>query len=201
MNPGATAPPPATCGVAFKEWARVCEALASGRQSLILRKGGVEEGPGGFAPEHPVFWLYPTRVHQAEQGLKADARPAGGGSPAPAPGDTIGLPGLAVVGVVGRVEREGDLEALDGLHVWTAETVGKRFHYRSPGLWVLGVRVYRAEPPAVVPVTEAHAGCKTWVPLEVAPGTGGLAPALGETEFGSRMRRLRSILGAEATPR
>ena len=30
---------------AFKEWAAVCAALDSGRQTLILRKGGLHEGP------------------------------------------------------------------------------------------------------------------------------------------------------------
>jgi len=50
--------------------ARICDALAEGRQSLILRKGGIAEGPRGFVPEHDTFWLYPTHVHQAEQGLR-----------------------------------------------------------------------------------------------------------------------------------
>ena len=36
--------------IAFKEWAAVCRALASGRQSLIIRKGGIAEAGGVFAP-------------------------------------------------------------------------------------------------------------------------------------------------------
>ena len=69
------------CAVAFKEWAGICDALGAGRQCVILRKGGIAEGPGGFAPEHDAFWLYPTRVHEAEQGLRvyrrATDRPGG----------------------------------------------------------------------------------------------------------------------------
>jgi hypothetical protein len=30
--------------VGFKDWAIVCEALGRGRQSIILRKGGIGEG-------------------------------------------------------------------------------------------------------------------------------------------------------------
>ena len=30
--------------IGFKEWAIVCEALGRGRQSVILRKGGIAEG-------------------------------------------------------------------------------------------------------------------------------------------------------------
>ena len=48
---------PVTCAFAFKEWAGVCAALESGRQSVILRKGGIADGPGGFVPDHEAFWL------------------------------------------------------------------------------------------------------------------------------------------------
>src|ERR1700722_13719814 len=33
---------------AFKEWAVTCQALAAGRQSLLLRKGGIHERDGRF---------------------------------------------------------------------------------------------------------------------------------------------------------
>src|SRR5205814_10220299 len=59
--------------IAFKEWAAVCLALASGRQSIIIRKGGIAEAGGAFAPEHDRFWLYPTYVHQQQTGLRPDA--------------------------------------------------------------------------------------------------------------------------------
>ena len=46
-----------TNNVAFKEWAVVCAALASGRQTIILRKGGMEEGRDGFRVEHGALVL------------------------------------------------------------------------------------------------------------------------------------------------
>jgi len=33
---------------AFKEWQVIVDALAVGEQSLLLRKGGIAEGRGGF---------------------------------------------------------------------------------------------------------------------------------------------------------
>lgn len=185
---------PEQCAIAFKEWAGVCSALAEGRQSLILRKGGIAEGPGGFAPEHATFWLYPTRVHEAEQGLKVT-------SPAPTPdgsapaGATVELQALAMVDSVWFADRIEDLGPLDDLHVWTAETVEKRFHYRRPGLWVLGVRICRLPGPKVIAVTPEQAGCKTWVPLDPPLSTAGAEPVLAEAEFSARMNRLRSALG------
>ena len=43
---------PEQCAIAFKEWSEICQVLADGRQTLIVRKGGIREGPGGFSPDH-----------------------------------------------------------------------------------------------------------------------------------------------------
>ncbi len=59
--------------IAFKEWAAVCLALAAGRQSIILRKGGIHEGREGFHVHHRAFWLFPTQFHQDAAQLTADA--------------------------------------------------------------------------------------------------------------------------------
>src|SRR4029077_8093936 len=50
--------------VGFKEWAVVCEALGRGRQSIILRKGGIAEGRDGFLFKHQEFFLFPTWFHE-----------------------------------------------------------------------------------------------------------------------------------------
>ena len=189
-------PIPTSCAVAFKEWLGVCAALADGRQSLILRKGGIDEGPGGFRPEHPRFWLYPTHLHEAQQGLRDERIPAT--LPPPPPG-SIDLPALAVVECVCWADRPETLEPLADLHVWTDETVHKRFHYKRPGLWVLGVRVLRAEPPPRIEVTAEQAGCKSWVPLDRSLSTAGLVPTLDEPTLADRLRRIRSLSTPETT--
>lgn len=188
-----TPPLPDPCGVAFKEWAGVCKALADGTQSLILRKGGIAEGPAGFIPEHDVFWLYPTRVHESEQGLRVARRPDET-PPARGPAESVELGTLVATGPIAFVDRLEPLAELEDLHVWTAETVEKRFYYRRPGLWVIGVRVFRRDPAAVLPVTPEQAGCKTWVPIDPPLPTAGAVPVLSEAEFARRMDRLRSAL-------
>ena len=60
---------------AFKEWAVVCAALGNRRQTIILRKGGIDEGREGFRVKHKEFWLLPTRFHQAAGALVPDAEP------------------------------------------------------------------------------------------------------------------------------
>jgi hypothetical protein len=188
---------PEFCGVAFKEWAGICDALAEGRQSLILRKGGIAEGPKGFVPEHPVFWLYPTHVHQAEQGLRtAPARPI----PARSLAGMVEIRALAVVETINYLDHPDVLPALEPLHAWTEETVEKRFHYRRPGLWVLGIRVFRRPDPWTIAETPEYAGCKTWIALDPPPSSAGLVPVLDEAEHARRQERLREAL-ATATDR
>lgn len=183
------------CAVAFKEWAGICDALAAGHQCVILRKGGIAEGPGGFAPEHDAFWLYPTRVHEAEQGLRVPAGPAA----PPAPPGSIDLRALAVVAEVGYLDRPERLPDLAEFHIWTEATVRKRFEYRAPGLWVLGVRVFVLSEPRRIAETPAHAGCKSWVPLDGPLSTAGPAPALDDASFARQMDRLRSVLAPKST--
>jgi hypothetical protein len=180
---------PPFCGVAFKEWAGICAALLDGRQSLILRKGGIDEEDGEFRPEHPAFWLYPTHLHEKQQGLRDERSPDLGHPP---PG-MLDLPGLVSVEGVIWVDRLEQLDTLTDLHVWTAETIEKRFHYRKPGLWVLGVEVFRADRPRRIVVTPEQAGCRSWVPLEEPPSTEGLVPTLDESTLSGRMDRIRSL--------
>jgi hypothetical protein len=185
-------PLPETCGVAFKEWAGICDALAGGHQCVILRKGGIAEGPRGFAPEHDAFWLYPTRVHEAEQGLRSGTIVP---TPSP-PAGRIDLRALAVVAGVGYLDRPEALAALADFHIWTEPTVLKRFHYRRPGLWVLGVRVFARPEPWRIEESPAHAGCKSWVPLDALLPTEDLAPVLDDEAFARQMDRLRAVLAS-----
>jgi hypothetical protein len=184
---------PNSSRVAFKEWAGVCDALMTGRQAIILRKGGILEGPGGFTPEHSSFWLYPTHVHQAEQGLRLEQRAmASTGSPPPST-DRVMLQAFAAVDLVHHVGDEESLPLLEPFHVLTEETVRKRFHYRRPGLWVLGVRVFRREEPWPLDPTPEQLGCMSWVVLDTPLATQGLEPVIDEDVWAHRLNRLRTM--------
>jgi hypothetical protein len=183
---------PEACSVAFKEWSGICAALSEGRQSLILRKGGIAEDAGRFLPEHDAFWLYPTPLHEVQQGLREELP-----IPPRVPTPFVAIESFALVDTVGRVESLEALEALAELHVWNEETVRRRFHYRAPGLWALGVRIFRRPAPWLIEPTEAHAGCKSWVPLETSLLTAGLSSVLAESTFAARMERLRAVTDSQ----
>lgn len=160
--------------VAFKEWAVICAALAAGRQSLILRKGGIAEEGGVFRPEHGEFLLYPTYFHEHRAGVKPDFLPllevADASKP---PAGVVRLTHFVRVENVAHVTDLEDALALDSRHAWTADVVRQRFHYRTPGLFVLSVRVFRLAQPVDVVERPEYAGCKTWVPLAEAIDTAG----------------------------
>lgn len=170
--------------MACKEWAVICRALAQGRQSLLLRKGGIAEPAGRFTVEHSQFWLYPTFVHQQEEGIQEEAFPLlqEVKSSRPAPGK-VRLTHWAEVTGIYHVRSLTSALLLSHLHLWSEETVAKRFHYREPGLFVLTTRAHRAAQAFDLAETERYLGCKSWVELEEGLSTQGSTPVLDDTAF------------------
>ena len=54
----------------LKEWATVVKALEQGKQTVILRKGGILETASGFNIESKKFFLFPTWEHQETKYVK-----------------------------------------------------------------------------------------------------------------------------------
>ena len=180
---------------AFKEWAVICQALAEGRQGLILRKGGIAEKDGEFHVEHTRFWLYPSYLHEHRQGLKPEAAPLLEKVEAERPAKvTVRFSHFAEVVGVYHVENLTAALLLDHLHLWSEETVRARFAYKRPGLYVLPVRVYRAAATVDLPETEYYHGCKSWVELERPLSTDGAVPVLEQRALDDLLQNLNILL-------
>jgi len=181
---------------ALKEWAVVCAALESGLQTVLLRKGGIDEGPGGFQAEHSEFWLFPTRFHQRAEELTPEAAPLLERVDQTAPSQGVVRIGLyAVVERLDEVQEPARLETLDGLHILAPATIAERFTYRKPGLFVFTVRIYRREEPFEICDAPHFAGCHSWVDLRNKLPTGGLAAVLDEDAFRQQVDVVRERLG------
>lgn len=170
--------------MALKEWASVCAAVARGRQTVLLRKGGIDEGPQGFQVQHSEFWLYPTRFHQNADELVADA--AGLMSDAAAAPPAAGVVQLSLYAVVLRVEQlvdETGLRRFRARHILSDAAVLERFHYRRPGLFAIEIEAYQRAEPHEVQDTAEFAGCHSWVDL------GGELPTNGLIAVSSSTRR------------
>ncbi|MGE3316311.1 MAG: DUF1802 family protein [Planctomycetaceae bacterium] len=180
---------------AFKEWAAVCGALATGKQSLIIRKGGIHEGRDGFRVEHPEFWLFPTQFHQDPEQLVDDARPQLETARRDRPDQgTLRISLYATVEEAVHVTDESLLPQLAGLHILSPHVIGERFHYRTPGLFVLPVRIYQLPKPIVLPDTPHFAGCRSWVDFPQELSTDGLDPVLSDDDHRQRMAQIRQAL-------
>jgi HPt (histidine-containing phosphotransfer) domain-containing protein len=180
--------------MALKEWAAVCEALAAGRQTILLRKGGIAEGPGGFRPEHAEFWLLPTYFHATPEALKPDDRRFFEAAATPPPDGRVRIALLARVAEIFHLGREELLERLADEHVYGQQALGDRFHYRRPGLWLIVVQVFRMPAAVDLPVWPELAGCHSWTKLPAALPTDRLSGVLEPGAFAERLAHLREIL-------
>lgn len=183
------------CRFALKEWAAVCAALATGRQLMLLRKGGILEETGSFDVAHPQFWLYPTRFHQTADQFVDSARPllATVESTAPASGQ-LRLTHLAVVEDVFHIDDAARLSLLADWHVLAPHVLEQRFNYREPGLYAVTVRVYERSLPHVLSEQPSFAGCRSWVDLATDLPTDGLTPVVGDDAFREQIAAIRQRL-------
>ena len=181
--------------IAFKEWGAVCAALAKGRQSLIVRKGGIHEGRDGFRVEHREFWLFPTRFHQGADQLQAGqesllSQPYAQEPPA----GQIRLGLYAVVEQVRELQEESQLADLEELQVLNQETLAQRLSYKRPGLYVLLVRAYQMPQPFEIEDEARYGGCRSWVELTQTYSAEGATPVLTDAQFQRQKQALETRL-------
>ena len=147
----------------FKEWSLVCDALGRGRQSVILRKGGMAEGRGGFSFRHREFFLFPTFFHEQVAKVRIAA------ADIPPPGNTIAIRWYAKVERALRINSLAIAEALAPLHILSAEVVRERFSYKGDGLNVAFVRVFEISPVWILQNEKRFGGCRSWIDLPPPP--------------------------------
>lgn len=176
----------------FKEWKLVCEALGSGRQSVILRKGGIHEGPEGFRFKHQEFFLFPTLFH--EQVARTTLPPE---TAIPS-----GSPGVIEVRSFVRVEWTESIcdweiaRALGAFHIWCESEIESRFQYENAGLNLALVRVFQLSEPWEFPDAPKYGGCRSWVELPEPPAGVTFAPVIDDATYQQHGDAVRAILGA-----
>jgi hypothetical protein len=160
--------------IGFKEWAVICDALGSGRQSIILRKGGIHEGREGFSFRHHEFFLLPTLFHEQARKTKLPPETA---LPATAPGVWTVRQFARAEWTVSITDWEAAVR-LDRFHIWSEEEIRSRFDYESAGLNLAFVRMFTLAEPWSFPDEAKYGGCRSWVTLPDPPADLKLLPVL-----------------------
>ena len=159
--------------VAFKEWQLVADAIASGEQSLILRKGGISEGKAGFQWIHERFFLFPSLFHeQAAQVLpREDGSLRECGQIDGLVAEEIPFQVYVETLATGRILDWDGVLRLAPYHIWREEIVRERFEWGDePGLAWAVVRAWRLDEPWVLRDRATFGGCRSWFGLPPEEG-------------------------------
>ena len=158
--------------VAFKEWQLVVQALVSGEQTVILRKGGISEGKAGFQWLHDQFFLFPSLFHEQAKKVK----PNEDGSPRTLKSDGR-ISGKIEFGVyvetlaTGRLTNWEEVQRLECFHIWTKETVRERFEWGDqPSISYAVVQPRLLKESWLLKDRDTFGGCRSWFGLPADEG-------------------------------
>ena len=180
--------------VALKEWSAVIAALASGIQTILLRKGGIVEADrGGFHLRHPEFLLFPTFEHQHRRFVRPEFHEFVD-TYALKPNLTIAYTGLATA--IFEAPPEPDLLIAASRHfIWNEEFVQQRYRYRPDlPLYIVELRVFALPEAIAIPNRPSYAGCKSWVNLTEEFATASARPVLSTEDYALREAELRNVI-------
>ncbi len=184
---------------AFKEWAVIVDALGRGDQCLVLRKGGLREGAGGFHLASDRFWLFPTRFHQQREAVlpAAQARFDILAAQFP-PADQVVLEYFAEVADARKVQSPAALDALRGRHCWRDEVIAQRYNWGGEqAIFALCLRVFRLAQAVRLPMLPAYGGCQSWIELGVEVPVTDALPVLSAAAFPDELTAFAKALPAE----
>lgn len=183
--------------IGFKEWQVVCDALASGRQSILLRKGGIHEGRQGFSFAHDSFFLFPTRFHTTPAQIREGNAAV---LPEWQPGDIIRITHHAEAAWAVTLTDWEKVAGLEPLHVYSEQTVRDRFDWEGKGMasgsiHVALVRVRELATPWEFAYEPKYGGCRSWINLPEPPAgwLENARPVLDDAAFGSLLEPVYSV--------
>ncbi|HSY51900.1 MAG TPA: DUF1802 family protein [Thermoanaerobaculia bacterium] len=162
---------------ALKEWASVIDALGSGEQVVLIRKGGLADR--SFGVEADRFYLFPTNYHDA-----------GGGEPT-----HVSITHWAEALKTWQIRDSELLNRIEQLTILDRDVIDTRYRFRpDQAINVIAVRAYRLAGPAEVVMKPEYAGCRSWVSVDEEIDISGSIPALGDHEVQARIDMIDGLL-------
>jgi len=178
---------------ALKEWSAAVHAMLDGRQTVLLRKGGI--GEKRFDLAAPEFVFFPTVAHGHAERVRPEHRDLLGAAASDSTETEVVIRAGAKVVAAVAVNRPEGLDDIAQTHIWTAESVrADRLDFRPRHrLTVLVVQARPLIEPVRLPREPAYAGCVSWVDLPVRPAWGD--PVHDDATLAEIAERVRASVG------
>jgi len=178
---------------ALKEWATVVKALEQGKQTVILRKGGILETASGFNIESKKFFLFPTWEHQETKHVKPEFHNFLNQVLNKKPDEGFNrITSFAEVLDEKDIQTTEIIEKLSEFHVWSDSYIQERRDWKpEKPLKAVFLRTYRI-PQIDIPLESSFQGCKSWVEINSNFNLGELV--LNESEIKSKLHRFRTVV-------
>ncbi len=173
---------------ALKEWAVVCEAIESGDQILLFRKGGIMEYRSGFELKFKDFFLFPTFEHQARESVRPKYHAVfdeieknndtkgtetttttleNNNNSSSASKEYTKVTSFVEITHFSEVPSLERLKALEDFHIWTDDYLKMRFNYNpKKPLHLLLLRAYKLKKPIQIMNKPQWIGCKSWIQID-----------------------------------
>jgi hypothetical protein len=178
---------------ALKEWSAVVHGLLAGRQTVLLRKGGIREKR--FEVSAQEFVLFPTVAHSHAARVRPEHRDLLATASADSTDDRVVIRAAAKVVATVSVNCSERLGEIEDLYIWTADSVREdRLDFRPRHrLTVLVVQAIPLVAPVSLLRTPAYAGCTSWVSVPVTPRLA--APVYDDATLSKVADRVRDTVG------
>ncbi|MBC7450507.1 MAG: DUF1802 family protein [Cytophagales bacterium] len=153
--------------LAFKEWACIVDALGKGKQSIILRKGGISEGGNGdFELKGKQFLLFPTLFHQSDEMIKPDWKPFLSDTRFHQEEGKVNIKYYVQVADVQVLTDWEKVKKLNAYHAWKEEIIRERFERWGNSIHLLIVQVFEFGASFNLDILPEYGGCKSWTEID-----------------------------------
>ena len=178
---------------ALKEWATVVKALEQGKQTVILRKGGILETASGFNIETKKFFLFPTWEHQEIKHVKPefhnflnqvlDKKPDEGFNK---------ISSYAEILCEKDIESNETINQLSSFHIWSDSYIQERRNWMpEKPMKAVFLRTVKI-PEFDLPLQPEFSGCKSWIELNSDFQEG--ESAMKDNEMKLKLKEFREIV-------
>jgi hypothetical protein len=178
---------------ALKEWATIVKALEQGKQTVILRKGGILETASGFNIKSKKFFLFPTWEHQETKHVKPEFHDFLNDVLNKKPDE-----GFNKITSYAKILYEKDIECndiindLSSFHVWSDEYIQERRNWMPEkpikAIFLKTIKI----PEFNLSLKPEFSGCKSWIELNSNFQEG--ESALKDNEIEQKLQEFKEIV-------